>query len=113
MKHNRTLCLFHQGKSRERSAIVPLARNKNCERERELTVSTDEANTTLHHQGNDLAGLLEEGNNNKKKKKKLKTKHEGENMQVCSNVSGGFLWTFCSTGNLSEQGSLFLGRVLK
>lgn len=64
MKHNRTLCLFHQGKSRERSAIVPLARNKNCERERELTVSTDEANTTLHHQGNDLAGLLKEGGKN-------------------------------------------------
>lgn len=42
---------------------------KESERERELTVSTDEANTTLHHQGNDLAGLLREGKKKKKNRK--------------------------------------------
>lgn len=72
-KQNRTLCSFQE----KRPAIVPLARiAKVREKERELTMSTDEAYTTLHHEGNDLAGLLGE---------RKKSKNEGENMQVWSN----------------------------
>lgn len=60
------------------------------EKERELTMSTDEAYTTLHHEGNDLAGLLGE-----QKKAKMKEK-------ICrpgQMVRGKGPWAFHSTAH--------------
>lgn len=84
MQQNRTSCSFLQKRPVSCTAIVPLARTAKV-RERELTMSTDEAYTALHHEGNDLAGLLGE-----QKSKKLGRKYAGLVKWLEGRVPGHF-----------------------
>lgn len=64
-------------------------------------MSTDEANTTLHHQGNDLAGLLREGKKKKNRKQNMKEK-------ICKSVQ---MVQGCFSGHFAAQ-ETFLNKGL-